>query len=102
MPTVTNDNNVAHRPVARGDRKDKAARPQHALRAPGQVSEIPLPLLIGRLREDYTGDLPKYRRTHIDAMEGLFPAERRNGRWYAADQNLPAIAKAYGLTPRKN
>jgi hypothetical protein len=29
MPTVTNDNNVAHRPVARGDRKDKAARPQH-------------------------------------------------------------------------
>jgi len=63
-------------------------------------TRFPLPLLPRRLHAGYTGDPPLYQRNYRDAINNAIPAEWDRGRWYVRDQNLPAIAAAYGLTPK--
>ena len=42
-----------------------------------------------------------YRRLYNGVLDGTVPAERgANGRWYVAEEDLDAIAAAFGLTPK--
>ena len=48
------------------------------------------------LDHGYTG-APAYRYIRDFAVDGVFPAEQRNGIWYFAEADVPAIAAALGL-----
>jgi hypothetical protein len=64
-------------------------------------TRIPLSLLPRRLREDYAGDPPlTHQQLYKGVLDGRYPAERLNGRWFIRDRSLRLIAEAYGLTPK--
>ena len=66
-------------------------------------SRIPLSLVPSKLREDYVGDPPlTYERAYRGALNGRYPAEQHEGRWYVTDDNIPLVGEAYGLSPRVN
>lgn len=63
-------------------------------------SRIPLPLLPRKLREA-TGELPpSYGRCYQGIVDGRIPAEQDGrGRWVIKANDLPEIARAFGLDP---
>lgn len=60
----------------------------------------PLPRLAEKLRAltGQSGPVPGYRKLYLLALDGALPTERRNGRLFVQDVDLPAIAKLLGLT----
>jgi hypothetical protein len=60
----------------------------------------PLPRLAEKLRS-LTGQadpVPGYRKLYLMALDGALPTQRRNGRLFVQDADLPAIAALLGLT----
>ena len=41
--------------------------------------------------------LPSYRKMRDGALDGLIPAQQRNGYWYYNEADVPAIARALDL-----
>ncbi len=56
--------------------------------------------LCPQLDAAYSGALPSYRRLYFDVLSGKIPAENINGRWFVRRSDLPAIGKAFGMTPK--
>ena len=62
------------------------------------ADRISLTMLPRELAEHSGKPGPKYRTLYIDALDGVFPAEKDGGRWIVARADLSVIAKHYGLT----
>jgi hypothetical protein len=67
--------------------------------ADNDIDWIALPDLAGELAK-LTGAAPPpcYRVCYNGAVSALFPSEKRNGRRGVRRSNLPAVARALGLT----
>lgn len=60
------------------------------------VTALPeLPTKVGKLTRLAP---PRYKRLYGMALDGCFPVERRNGRLFVLDDDLPLVVAALGLT----
>lgn len=65
---------------------------------------IPLPVLPRRLRElagEATAEVPSYRYLYERVLNGIIPAEQRNGRWYVREQDARALVKEHSGPGRR-
>jgi len=58
----------------------------------------PLPGLAAKLLSTYGNAGPGYRKAYLLALDGVLPTVQRNGRYFVADADLPAVAAVLGLT----
>lgn len=62
------------------------------------MARIPLPVLPTLLSRQSDRPGPSYRSVYLAVVDGRIPAERAaNGRWTVSQDDLPAIAAAFGL-----
>jgi hypothetical protein len=61
---------------------------------------VPISHLPRLLLATHTGAVPNARAVYTHVLNGKFPADCVNGRWIVNADDLPAIAKALGLTPK--
>jgi len=61
-----------------------------------RISTLPRALL------NFTGQSsPSPRKLYEGAVSAKYPAHQVNGIWHYDEQDLPVIAAAYGLSPKK-
>lgn len=63
-------------------------------------ARIPLVHIPRRLAAVYDGPVPTRWRIYDMVTRAAIPAEHVGSRWFIAEDDLPAVAHAVGMTPR--